>query len=137
MSPYSHRLAEEFALFSSLDEYPRDKSFDEVVALIEAGDETIVSIDHLGSLDADGLIDHLRETRRMAYLHFGPAADLVVEVSKLKLPTWGDHLGNEIYREQSGLLIHNAAKLVVVHPTVKKSEQVEASAQHSSQGVSP
>jgi hypothetical protein len=131
------RLAGEFALFSSLNEYPREKSFDEVVALIEAGDEDIESIQHLDSLDADELIDHLKNTRQMALMHFGPAADIAVEVSMLKVPVWGDDLGSEIYRELIGRLIQTAGKLVAEQPPEKKSERAEASAQHSSPGVSP
>ena len=136
-SPYSIKLAEEFALFTSLNEYPREKSFDEVVALIEDGDEDIESIQHLDSMDADELVEHLKNTRLMALQHFGPAADVAVEVSMLKVPAWGDDLGSEVYRELTGRLIKTAGKLVADHPSEKKSERAEASAQDSSPGISP
>jgi hypothetical protein len=76
------KLAEGFALFSTLTDYPREKSFGEVVALIAAGDEDIDSIQHLESLDADELVEHLHNVRTMALQQFGNCVDVAVSLAE-------------------------------------------------------
>ncbi len=85
------KLAEEFALFSTLTHYPREKSFDEVIAELQAHaeaanplDETLAAFGQYESYTRAELaevIERLQNTRTMALQQFGNCVDIAVELA--------------------------------------------------------
>lgn len=83
------KLAEEFALFSTLTDYPREKSFDEVVAELQERvkasspfDEELAPFRQFEFYTATELIEHLHNVRTMALQQFGNCVDIAVALAQ-------------------------------------------------------
>jgi hypothetical protein len=122
------KLAEEFALFSTLTDYPREKSFDEVIAELQERvkapcpfDEELAPFRQFEFYTATELIEHLQNVRTMALQQFGNSVDIAVALAQCAEdhPHTNETLQNFV----------SAARLVTgVEPSPEEIAEAEANA---------